>query len=199
MSLDFLELSDDEIKKEQIRQDILRRKFNSRLKLTPQEEERARAMIIEEDLKRNLSLLHKQKAKKEKHKIRRRLAEIVATQGRYLEASKITPVKSEKGFYKDIAEAVLKNDDDLCQCDIPKEATDSGELLELPKFRNLKQIYSIKHGKFMNLLECNVCGVWNVRSLTNDLEQLVTAQKKMEKEPNPFEKLFTKEKTDVLL
>jgi hypothetical protein len=165
-----LRLSDAQIAENKRRQDDLRRKFNSRTKLSPADNERARAIVLEDSLRDNLKLVHGNS--KKSVVLEKQLAESLASQGKFKEAAEYSTGK-EKEFYLKVDSAVWA-DDDLCECEAPKEAV-AGKLLELPKHRLIKQVYSLKHGVVMNLLECQTCGEWNVRDLTDDLRKLQQA------------------------
>lgn len=162
---DFLELSPEQLAQNKRQQDVLRRKFNSRLKMSAEEQERAQSLILEDTLKQSLNAI---RSKKKSKIVKRQLAEAVAAQGRFTDAKALTDLVREKKYYQKINDAIWKDDEDLCKCEAKPEAV-GGTLLQLPKFRVLKQIYSLRDMKMVNLLECNVCGEWNARDLTEDL------------------------------
>lgn len=143
----------------------MRRKFNSRLKMTAEDHERAQSFILEDTLKQSLAAI---RSKKKSKIVKRQLAEALAAQGRFTDAKFTTDLVREKKYYQRLNDAIWKDDEDLCKCE-PKPEAVAGALLQLPKYRVLKQIFSLRDMKMVNLLECNVCGDWNARDLTEDL------------------------------
>lgn len=156
---DFLQLSDDDLEREKQRQDRLRRDFNSRVKQAPVQEEMARAMILEESLQTSLTNAD---ADIRDH-IADRLADNLAAQGRFVEAATTASNEDLRTFYKKAAEAIYDNSE--CACDGKIESVGQTRI-QLPKYRVLKEIYSLKSGQFGFLVECNACGQWNF--LAND-------------------------------
>jgi len=151
---DFLLLPEADVAREQQRQENLRRDFNSRARLLPVEVEMARSLVIEEDLRQTLKA---QKGRALKQQTKNQLADIVAAQGRFLEAAQLTNDKDAKAFFKKAAEAIHNG----------KECPDTGPLervadnvIKLPKYRVIKQVYSIKLGQYGYLSECATCGNW---------------------------------------
>lgn len=192
---DFLKLSEEQIAQSAQNQTEIRMKFNNRMRMTPEEEERASAMIREPELsqtvkslKSALALARKvsreglsqitstdiDRTIEELNHARTRLAEALAAQGKFIEAARHAPTKEMRAFYLQIDEAIWKDDEDLCGC--PAEVRVVGQdRIILPKFRVVREVFSLKHCAAMNLLECNACANWNVRSLTEDLMKLQKA------------------------
>lgn len=135
---DFLRLSSEQVDAEKKRQEQLRTMFNSRVRLTPAQSEFWRGQMIEGVVEGE------------------RLAEAVAAQGRFLEASEIAE-KEAKEFYQKAAEAV--HDNTPCLCPAPTSSV-QGRMLKLPKYRVIKGIYSLQQGSFGWLVECNTCHLW---------------------------------------
>lgn len=156
---DFLKLSEDDLEREKQRQDRLRRDFNSRVKQSPVQEEMARAMILEESLRTS----HTSAGDDIRNHIADRLADNLAAQGKFAEAATTASDESLRTFYKKAAEAIYGNSE--CACDGKIESIGQTRI-QLPKYRVLKEIYSLKSGQFGFLVECNTCGQWNF--LAND-------------------------------
>ena len=181
---DFLTLSKAQIAENARQQDDLRLKFNTRLRTTPLEDERAKAMILEPTIRESIILIEEADAEAEKHRRGRkpkvqkdsvrlalakmRLAENLASQGKYLEASQTAPTTELTDHYKQISDAVFSDDEDLCECERPTGVV-GNDVLEFPRHRILGYVYSVKHAREMPLLQCQVCGEMNVRSLTPNL------------------------------
>lgn len=170
---DFLRLSEDDLARETERQDRLRRDFNSRAKQPPVQEEAARAMILETSLRASLENADADV----KNHIADRLADNLAAQGRFSEASTTASDESLRTFYKKAAKAIYDNSECLCDGRIENVGQTR---IQLPKYRVLKQVYSLRAGQFGYLVECNVCGQWNflgddplpARAPISDLELL---------------------------
>jgi hypothetical protein len=151
---DFLLLPEADIAREKRRQENLRRDFNSRARLSPAEVEAARSFVIEEDLRRTLKT---QRGRELRRQTRNQLADVISAQGRFTEAAQLTSDKQAKEFFKKAADAIFHR----------KECTDTGKIetiagatIRLPKYRVIKQVYSMKLGQYGYLAECNTCGNW---------------------------------------
>lgn len=153
---DFLQLSHHEKAREKERQERLQKDFNSRGKQTPVDYEHSRAMILEPDLKKAIK---EAKTAEERANAKSRFAECLAQQGRFLQAANFTSDKDAKKFYKAAAEAVFNGRE--CNCAPPLEMVDN-KSRRLPKYRTIKEIYSMKLGHSAFLVECNKCKNWAV-------------------------------------
>lgn len=148
---DFLRLTDEQRANEEKRQDRLRREFNSRARLSSAEMEFARAMILETDHRR----AWEESDGDDKASAGSRLAETVASMGRFLEAAALTGDETARSFYEKASAATQAKLG--CKCEAPL-ASVAGKTIRLPKYRVLKQIYSMPAATFGYLAECNVCG-----------------------------------------
>lgn len=174
---DYLNLTDAQKKEERKRQENLRRDFNSRARLTPSEIERARALILENDLR---TALKNCADKAQKKLIRNQLAENLSQQGRFIEAAKTVSDREAKKFYR---KAAASFDNKPCDCAAPVEAI-GNRRIQLPKTRVIKEIYSLAAHSPGYLLECVMCQnayfsttapaqtELTDMSATNDLERL---------------------------
>lgn len=154
---DFLRLSEDDLEREKKRQDRLRRDFNSRTKQTPIHEEMARAMILEESLRTSLANADDDI----RDHIADRLADNLAAQGRFAEAATTASNEDLRTFYKRAAEAIYDNVE--CSDDGPVQSVGQTRI-KLPKYRIIKEIYSLRTGQFGFIVECNICGNWTFLS-----------------------------------
>lgn len=152
---DFLKLDPEQIAAEADRQDRLRREFNSRARLSGVQIEFARALIIEKEIRKDLEA---DRPMVEKAQLSDRLAEVLAAQGRFIEASQTTPNSEQAEFYDKAARAIFDNEE--CDCGRKTVAGPNGTQLRLPKYREIRPVYSLKVGAFGHLLECNTCGMW---------------------------------------
>jgi hypothetical protein len=153
---DFLRLSDHEIAREKERQDRLRKDFNSRGTQSPAEYEYSRAMVLEPELKKAIK---DAKDPVERKRAKSRYAEILADQGRFLQASQNTADKEAKKFYQAAAEAVFNGKE--CRCSPLLDMT-GGKPQRRLKYRVIKEIHSMKLGHTAFLVECNKCKNWAV-------------------------------------
>jgi hypothetical protein len=178
---DFLQLSPDDVKREKERQKRLMQEFNSRARQTVSEMEAARALVIESDLREAL----KGTKGEERRRVKNQLAECLAQQGRFLEASRTASGREAKVFYEKAADAVFNRIE--CGCP-PKVESVEGVRIQLPKFRVIKEIYSIKAQSFGYLAECSVCGHWCFLT-QNPLPAQNIENFDIEKTPNDLERL----------
>jgi hypothetical protein len=177
---DFLRLSDEQIGAERERQARLRADLSARVRLTPAQTEYARGMVLEPELRSEWE--HSQ----EDPGLSGRLAEAVAAQGRFIEAARYATDPAAKGFYAKAAEAVFDNEQ--CGCDPPIRAVDGGTRIKLPRWRTIKEIYSLPHQKFGYLVECSDCERWVF--LTDDPTPTpVTEQEFLKGAPNDLQML----------
>lgn len=175
--MEFLKRTKEQKEAEKKRQDELRKKFNSRIRLSPAEQERVRALILEPDLRKQLKETvdkRTSQGRKDKTHLRARLADNLAKQGRFEEAADIHPDNTEAQFYAEVWKAVWRKTEILCQCS-PEKVRLQGKLLTIPNFQVLKEIYSVKEGRNVPLLKCTCCGFLNARDLTPELRKLASA------------------------
>lgn len=162
---DFLTRTKEQKEAERARQDELRRKFNSKLRLTPAENERARALVMEKEIR----------ARRKTKERDAQLADNLAKQGRFDEAAEAHPDLEMKDYYRSVWEAVWSDDEDLCDCRQPK-AIHQGKQVLLQKFQHVRDIYSLRENQEVPLLRCLVCGDMNARPLTTDLQRIYNAK-----------------------
>lgn len=153
---DFLKLSPEAVEAETLRQTRLKQEFNSRARQTPAEMEAARALLIEDSLRQAFKT---EKNPDEKTRIANQLGENLSQQGRFLEAAKVAKDKDAKKFYAKAADAVFNRIE--CGCS-PRVEMVADQRIKLPKYRVIKEIYSLKMQAFAYLVECNKCGDWGV-------------------------------------
>lgn len=172
---DFLELTPERLKENEARQKSWRESAGS--SFSAQGAQRTRAVLIERDARHVLAVLQEQfktaadvddmnmiiaAANRE----RSRLADALATQGRYDEAAKTEPNKRRSAEYTKIWEAVWLDDEATCKCPEYRK-TPKGQ--ELPNDTHALDVFSLKHGQDMALVKCGICGFCNVRNLTTRL------------------------------
>lgn len=153
---DFLKLSEEQIEAEKVRQDRLRRDHNMRVRQSGAQTEFARALIIEEEIRKELESTNRPAV--ELNQLHDRLAEVLAAQGRFIEAAQTAVDADQQEFYRKAAAAVY--DATECECGNKLAAGPNGGQLRLPKYRVIKEIYSLKTGQFGYLSECSTCGNW---------------------------------------
>jgi hypothetical protein len=167
---DFLQLSEDAVKREEERQRRLRQEFGTRARQTPAEMEAARALIVEDSLRKALA------TGEETERVSNQLAENLAMQGRFLEAAQTAVDEQAKEYYQKAFDALTSGE---CDC-APKTTIVDHHRIQLPKYRVIKEIYSIPAGHFGFLSECSRGGHWCFLSNNpvppaepqNDLERL---------------------------
>jgi hypothetical protein len=150
---DFLNLSDEDVKREKQRQERLRLDFNTRAKQSSIELEASRAAVLMD------SLIQSVKTAKGNDKIRAKnqLAEAYAAQGQFLKAAQTAADKGERAFYRKAADAVFNGKECL---DGPNIHMVDGRNIRLPKHRVIREVNSLKAGCFGFLVECNTCHQW---------------------------------------
>lgn len=192
---DFLKLSPEKIAENTAQDAALRQKLASRIQLSPFEHERARALTMEDEQRKivksfssaltlakkvaadgiaNISPTGIDQAREQLNITKSQLAMSLAAQGKFLDAARQTTDSGERKHYRKIAAAVWEDDEKVCKCDAPTGIV-NGEQWTLPKYRIVRRVYSLKHSSEMALLECVVCGDWNVRPLTEDLVKIGAA------------------------
>lgn len=92
------------------------------------------------------------------------LADALAMQGKYAEAAVTHHDKYARKQYRDIAKAIDKPDEDLCDCK-PKKHTLNGVEIAVPTTHIARMVFSRKHGAVVGLEIC-ACGKANARPLT---------------------------------
>jgi hypothetical protein len=103
-----------------------------------------------------------------------RLAEALAMRGRFEEAAAVEPREDVSGRYREIHEAVWREDEDACDCPpaVRDERGPRGTVIEVPTSFVEEIVFSGKHGREMPLVRCASCGDLNVKSRTPELERL---------------------------
>lgn len=153
---DYLQLSDHQIAREKERQDRLRKSFNSRVRLSPAASEAARAQILEPSLR---DAIKDAGSVDDLKQAKNRFAEAVAAQGRFKEAAEYTSDPVAEEFYRKAADTIFNGRE--CSCAGPLSSA-GGRTVRLPKYRTIKEIYSLVLGQFAFLVECNKCQNWAV-------------------------------------
>jgi hypothetical protein len=106
------------------------------------------------------------------------LAIALELQGRYEEAAAVHPMRREQKRLLAVHEAVGRNDE-LCDCPrdepidpLTKKTSGNEVRLSISPRRNLKTIYSRKHGGAVSLMRCDSCGHLNARPLTGQAAEI---------------------------
>ena len=153
---DFLLLPEADVARELKRQENLRRDFNSRARLSPAEIETARALVLEQNLRETLRT---QEGREIRRQTKNQLADVVAAQGRFIEAAELTTDRDALEFFQKAALAIFYPEEGECDCGERVETVGQNRI-KLPKYRVIKQVYNLKLGQFGYLVECNACGEW---------------------------------------
>jgi len=167
---DYLKLTKERLQENEARQKVWQKRANP-TSFDPNIHERARAARIEKDATEVLKILGGQfdsASDEVKGQIldahrreRARLAEALATQGRFDEAAHVEPNELKTAHYQKLHDAVTKSDKDWCDC--PRiERVGTGTV---DNRQNLGNVFSIKHGREMTLVVCRKCLFYNVREL----------------------------------
>lgn len=93
-----------------------------------------------------------------------RLSELLAEQGKFVEASRIAVTDERREYYKKLAHAAAIPDETTCNCQPEKmfDAIKKREIL-VPNEMILAEVYSEHHGEMKNLVKCKVCGMLNIK------------------------------------
>lgn len=95
---------------------------------------------------------------------REQYAEALAEIGHFEHAAKVTKNKDRRKDYKSIWKAILKDDTERCKC----LKTDFNGVRKNNLFAEL-EVWSLKHGRRMPLIRCNICGHRNVKNLPESI------------------------------
>jgi hypothetical protein len=174
---DFINLTDDQIKAEQERQDRLRRDFNTRARQTGPELEMSRAMVLEESLREAYKTDSSDTAANQ-------LAENLSLQGRFLEAAGIARNPDAIAFYEKVAAALYYAVP--CECENPIEIVGNSRI-KLPKFHAVKEVYSIPDSRFVFIQECRICKKWTTGMERESAVRLTPEQ--LQTAPNDLKRL----------
>lgn len=180
---DFLLLSKEAAERESARHLRLKQEFNSRARQTAPEMEAARALLIEDSLRQ---ALEREQNAPERERIQNQLAENLAAQGRFLEAAQTAFDDSLKEFYAKVSDALFKNAE--CECAPPIHIVDHHRIA-LPKYRVIKEIYSIPHSSFGFLVECARCAAWTFLLSSPLPPEIAEKDFQIGKTPNDLESL----------
>lgn len=145
--------------------------------MSPQDAERARSVVIAENLRTNLEQVRKliaaailsgQGDLKELQAIavaiRHQRAERLAIIGRYDLAAGEEPDVTYRDRYLKILEAVWRDDEEWCDCpDHRGSGAHAG--ITVSRQHVVEEIWSMKHAAIMPLLRCGGCGTLNVAPL----------------------------------
>ena len=97
---------------------------------------------------------------------RENYAEALADVGKFKEAAKVTRIEERKAYFKAVNKAVWLDDDKRCRCRDTKTVVLEGNQpteVEYDRHFAVREIFSEKHGKRVNLYKCNSCGLLNAR------------------------------------
>lgn len=145
-------------------------------RLSPQEFERIRATArvshiaddlhrVEDKLKTSRGKDSVQKLREARHALAKRLAENLATIGRYDLAAGIAPDPEQQKEYAEVVRALVLDDSYRCQCAPGKKYVK-------------KYVFSPKHQRMMPLVACAGCETMNVTTLPGDLAKQQEARAK---------------------
>jgi len=158
---DFLKRTPEQIASEESRQTILRDLHAKGAVQTPAEMQVGHAMAAETAIRANLAAIDRTEHPDAYAQTLSQLAEVLATQGKFMEAGSLDPQ------YKTLTEAVDIDDDHKCQCVGDKVQTQNarGEpiTVEIPTEFVAAEVFSEKHGKIVSLVVCSRCGLANAK------------------------------------
>lgn len=183
----FLVQTDEEIAAEKERQRLLAASF-TRAKSNPAERMVERGVQMEQIARANIELQKEARAEGRNVSTRgganqemlaqelERLAEGLALQGRYVEAADVHPKKLKAKEFTEIQEAIDKADD-LCECPRKehKNPLNEKEAVSISPRRELKPVFSSKHGGMVSLMVCDSCGELNARPLIGQASEINAA------------------------
>jgi len=164
---DSLKISNPQVleQAEQMRADLIQRANSPFARMSPQEQTRARAFKISEELQNDLDIISEQIARGEathelkaaQFTIASQLAEQLAITGNYERAYEIDPREEYRAEYRGILEAINRDDEESCGC---------------PPGRTFVKadVFSLKHGRTVTLIKCQ-CGYLNARPITAELSK----------------------------
>lgn len=151
--------------------------------MSPQDAERARAVVIAENLRNTLDDLQKQigvaittgegnleELREAVIAVKHQRAQYLATIGRYDLAAQIEPQKEYRDHYLAILEAVWRDDEEVCSCE---DVRGSGEHanITVPRHFISEDIWSLRHSAVVSLVKCSVCGDMNAVPTPKHLQQ----------------------------
>lgn len=145
---DFLKLSDADRDREAERQKRLRQDFFSRATQTGIELEAARAIILEDSLRES--------------GLPDQLAENLAAQGRFTEAFQTAEDSDLKAFLKQCETAIYNRIE--CDC-VPEIQVVEGKRIKLPKYRVIREAYSLLFGSYGYIVACTICDKWRFTTI----------------------------------
>lgn len=126
-------------------------------KHAPQNKHFSRAYAVLSELERLELTAHQRQDK----------AEALANLGRFDEAAELGTSQSD--FYREVWDAVWKDDGDSCDCPefkarglVAEEGRVKERSIILGKWFTLREVYSVKHGQICPLKRCSKCGYLNV-------------------------------------
>lgn len=90
-------------------------------------------------------------------------AQALADVGKFKEAARIAQDGEKKTYYRAIDKAVWLDDDKRCKCPDTQAFDKDKNPVTHDRHFIVKEIWSEKHGKKMNLWRCNKCQTMNVR------------------------------------
>ncbi len=138
------------------RQEIARASF-TRAKLTDAERLIGRGRLIEETARGNLAEAKKARSKAARIHAENQLADGLAMQGKYPEAVETHNDPKRRKHFRKIIKAIEKSDNARCQCRSKREK--AAGAIEHPS----ALVFSPKHGRIVQLVECLGCGDLNAK------------------------------------
>jgi Zn ribbon nucleic-acid-binding protein len=150
------------------RQALLAASF-TRAKQTEAERLIGRGALLEQTARQNFEQSFGVKGKEEERKLAKaQIAEALAMQGRYAEASELHPDTQRRADFRAIGRAVEMPDEEKCGCADSKLRVNDVELSVTPRFER-QRIFSPVHNDVISLVECSRCGHRNARPLRSRL------------------------------
>lgn len=162
----WLQGSPEEQAAEEERQKLLLASF-TRAHLTEAERLIGRGVLLEQTARLNIEA-----AKNQNHEARvlaeNQLADALAMQGRFREASTTHHEKHRRKHFRDIGRAIELNDMAKCTCSDRKTRLNDIDISITPRFEEGK-VFSVVHNSLVSLVRCSKCRHLNARPLRSRL------------------------------
>lgn len=141
-------------------QELLRASF-TRARLTEAERTVSRGVVLQETARANLEAAISDGNEEQAQLERWHLADALAMTGEYEQAAALHPVAEEQVRLSAIAEAIERDDAELCDCRPIKTKLNDVDI-EVPQSHVAQMIFSKRHGEMVGLEVC-ACGEANAR------------------------------------
>ena len=145
----------------------LARASHTRAKLNEAERLVGRGALLEQTARANIEAAKNQN-RKARILAENQLADALADQGRFKEASTIHHDRQRRKYFRDIGKAIEMPDAAKCKCKDQCLSIGETELEITPRFERAK-VFSPVHNQIVSIVECSRCGHKNARPLRSRL------------------------------